>query len=332
MVVKSVFMLTSFFTPMVILNLGIVTSPLLLFALYLISGLGMAGIGTSVMHDAIHGSYSKHRAVNSLMGCTMNLIGASASVWKVQHNVLHHTYTNINHVDEDINAPFFLRFSPHAKRYWLHRFQHIYAWFFYGLATLSWITSKDFIRMVRFHKMGFFQGKNEFTREIFKVAGWKIFYYAYALVLPIIMIPLPAILIVAAFVAMHFITGLMLSVIFQTAHIMPSIDFPTPDEDGLIANDWTIHQLATTCNYAPRSRLFSWFIGGLNYQVEHHLMPHVCHVHYRKLSHIVARTASEFGLPYHTKRNFLIALRDHARMLHRLGVELMPVNQETAQA
>ena len=109
----------------------------------------MAGIGMGVMHDAIHGSYSKNRKVNTYMGWTMNLIGANATVWKIQHNVLHHTYTNIEEHDEDIHAPFFLRFSPHAKRYWLHRFQHFYVWIFYGLSTISWITAKDFMRIYR---------------------------------------------------------------------------------------------------------------------------------------------------------------------------------------
>ncbi|WP_348970712.1 fatty acid desaturase family protein [Chondrinema litorale] len=126
MVVKTIFMLSIYFIPLITITTGIVASPLLLFVLYIISGLGMAGIGMGVMHDAIHGSYSKNRTVNKYVGYTMNLIGANASVWKIQHNVLHHTYTNIDDVDDDINAPIFLRFSPHAKRYWLHRFQYIY--------------------------------------------------------------------------------------------------------------------------------------------------------------------------------------------------------------
>jgi len=326
MIFKSIFMLSLFLVPIVIVNTGIVTSAWVLFALYILSGFGMAGIGMGVMHDAIHGSYSKSRRVNKYMGYTMNLIGANASVWRVQHNVLHHNYTNIDEADDDLNAPFFLRFSPHAKKYWLHRFQHVYIWFFYGLSTISWITTKDFIRLRRYKNKGFFSGKNEYRNELVKLIAWKLFYYSYALVLPLVMVPLAPWIIILAFLSMHFITGLCISVVFQTAHVMPSTEFPLPDKNGIIANDWTIHQLATTSNYSPGSRLFSWMIGGLNFQVEHHLLPHVCHVHYRKISHIVAGTAREFGIPYHSKKTFAAAIRDHIQMLRALGsMELQPM-------
>lgn len=329
MIWKTVFMLSLFFIPLVIINTGIISSVWLLITLYVLSGLGMAGIGMGVMHDAIHGAYSKNRMVNKFMGYTMNLIGANSKIWKIQHNVLHHTYTNIDQSDHDIKTPFFLRFSPHTKKYWIHRFQHIYVWFFYGISTMSWVTIKDFIQAVKYRKMGFFKTKSELTKEIFKISGWKILYYGYALVLPLIMVPLAPWIIILAFLGMHFIVGVFISIVFQTAHVMPSTDFPIPDENGLIANDWTIHQLATTSNFAPKSRFFSWMIGGLNYQVEHHLFSNICHVHYKQLSRIVAETAKEYGLPYHTKRTFVAAVFDHVRMLRQLGrMELAPVKQQ----
>ena len=156
MVAKTIFMITLFFMPLVILSSGLVDAPVVLFLLYVISGLGMAGIGMSVMHDAIHGSYSKNKKINTFLGYSFNLIGGSAVIWKIQHNILHHTYTNIDEADDDLNAPFFLRFSPHAKHYWVHQFQHIYIWFFYSISTISWITSKDFVRLKRYKNMGFF--------------------------------------------------------------------------------------------------------------------------------------------------------------------------------
>src|SRR5690554_3348314 len=326
MIYKSILMLSLFCIPFIIIISGIVTSPIALFALYILSGFGMAGIGMGVMHDAIHGSYSKNRTVNKYMGYTMNLIGANAHVWRVQHNVLHHNYTNIDEADDDLNAPFFLRFSPHAKRYWLHKFQHFYIWFFYGLSTISWITTKDFIRLKRYKNKGFFGGKNEYRNVLLKLIGWKILYYSYALVLPLIMVPLAPWIIILAFLSMHFVTGLAISTVFQTAHVMPDMDYPIPDENGMIANSWTIHQLATTSNYAPNSRFFSWLIGGLNFQVEHHLLPNICHVHYKKLSPIVAATAKEFGIPYHSKKTFMAAIVDHMKMLRKLGtMQLEPV-------
>ena len=319
MVFKTVIMLSVFLVPIIILCTGIVSSAILVFALYITSGLGMAGVGMGVMHDAIHGSYSKHQSVNKYLGYTMNLIGANANVWKVQHNVLHHTYTNIEHADDDINAPFFLRFSPNAKLYWIHRFQYLYIWFFYGLSTISWITTKDFVRVNRYKEMGFFKKGIEFKKEVLKILGWKVFYYSYALVLPLLMIPLPAYIIILAFLSMHFVTGICISLVFQTAHIITDASFPQPDSDGQINGDWTVHQLATTSNYSPKSRFFSWLIGGLNFQVEHHLFPNISHIHYRELSVIVSKTAHEFNIPYFVKDTFFGALKDHVYMLRQLG-------------
>jgi linoleoyl-CoA desaturase len=325
MVVKTIVMLAIFSVPLIIVNLGLVGSPLILFTLYIVSGLGMAGIGMGIMHDANHGSYSKNRKVNKVMGYTMNLIGANATLWKIKHNVLHHTFTNINEIDDDLNVPFVLRFSPHAKRYWLHRFQHIYVWFFYGLSTLLWVTTKDFRNLAEFKRKGYLEGK-VYSKELLKLTGWKLLYYSYALILPLIMVPLAPWIIILAFILKHFIMGVSISTVFQTAHVMPGSEFPLPDENGLIASDWNIHQLATTSNYSPRSRFFSWFIGGLNFQIEHHLFPNICHIHYKKISGIVAETASEFGIPYNTRRTFVDAILDHAKMLRQLGQpELAPV-------
>jgi linoleoyl-CoA desaturase len=319
MVVKTVIMLALFFVPLLTLASGMVTSVWMLFTLYILSGLGMAGIGMGVMHDAIHGSYSKNKKINTLLGYSFNLIGANATVWKIQHNILHHTYTNIDHADDDLNAPFFLRFSPHAKHYWVHQFQHIYIWFFYGISTISWITTKDFVRIKRYKDMGFLNQKNEYKKALISMTAWKLFYYSYALVLPIIMLPFAWWLILLAFISMHFVTGLLVSIVFQIAHIMPVNEFPLPDDNGIINDNWYGHQFATTSNFSPNSNLLFWLIGGLNYQVEHHVLPDVCHIHYKKLTKIVSETAKEYGMPYHVKKSMLHAIWDHTNMLRMLG-------------
>jgi linoleoyl-CoA desaturase len=319
MVVKTVIMLALFFVPLLTLASGMVTSVWMLFTLYILSGLGMAGIGMGVMHDAIHGSYSKNKKINTLLGYSFNLIGANATVWKIQHNILHHTYTNIDHADDDLNAPFFLRFSPHAKHYWVHQFQHIYIWFFYSISTISWITTKDFVRIKRYKDMGFLNQKNEYKKALISMTAWKLFYYSYALVLPIIMLPFAWWLILLAFISMHFVTGLLVSIVFQIAHIMPVNEFPLPDDNGIINDNWYGHQFATTSNFSPNSNLLFWLIGGLNYQVEHHVLPDVCHIHYKKLTKIVSETAKEYGMPYHVKKSMLHAIWDHTNMLRMLG-------------
>lgn len=318
MVIKTIIMLSLFFVPLVLLGTGFITTTGMLFLAYILCGLGMSGIGMGVMHDAIHGSYSKNKTVNTMLGYTFNLIGANATVWKIQHNVLHHTYTNIEHADDDLNAPFFLRFSPHAKHYWAHQFQHVYIWFFYGMSTISWITTKDFVRLKRYRDMGLLD-KNEYNEVLLSMTAWKLLYYTYALIIPMLVVPLSWWVILLAFLSMHFVTGLLVSTVFQIAHIMPDNEFPLPDEGGAMKNDWYRHQLATTSNFSPKSKLLFWLVGGLNYQVEHHVLPDVCHIHYKNLTHIVSETAKEFGMPYHMKKSFGHAIIDHIRMLRWLG-------------
>lgn len=326
MVLKTIFMLSVYFVPVLLVSSGLLSHTWQLFACFILSGFGMAGIGMGIMHDAIHGTYSSNAKINKLLGYTLNMVGANANVWRVQHNVLHHSFTNIHEGDDDINAPAFLRFSPNVKKNKLHAYQQWYTWFFYGLSTLSWVTTKDFIRLNRYHKMGLIKGKNSYRNHFLKILGWKVVYFAFTLGLPLIFSPFGFWEILLAFFALHFVTGLCISLVFQTAHIMPDVVFPVVDENGMIEGERLIHQLVTTCNYAPKSRIFSWMIGGLNYQVEHHLFPDICHVHYRHIAPIVKKTAAEFQLPYYSKKSFFEALKAHFQMLHHLGtVETVPV-------
>jgi linoleoyl-CoA desaturase len=84
-----------------------------------------------------------------------------------------------------------------------------------------------------------------------------------------------------------------------------------------------VHQLQTTSNFAGKNRILSWYIGGLDYQIEHHLFPSISHIHYHSISPIVKETAREFGLDYNAKTDFLNALGSHIRMLRNMGTQSM---------
>lgn len=320
MVLKTVFMFSVFLVPYFVMILGWVTQPILLFLLWVTMGVGSAGIGLSIMHDANHKSYSKNKWVNKFLSYSLSLLGGAPVTWQYQHNTLHHSFTNIDGLDEDINPPKFLRFSPNVPRYKIHKFQYLYAWVFYGLMTITWTVDKDFRQVYRYK-----QKYKDFTKNrslfsiLIEVLFTKVLYYAYILVLPILILPVPWWMILIFYFAMHFTCGLILGIIFQTAHVMPDTEFPKPNEDGTIENNWAIHQLLTTTNYSPRSKIFSWLIGGLNYQVEHHLFPRICHIHYNKIALIVRETALKFNLPYHVQDNFVLALSYHTKMLKSLG-------------
>lgn len=317
MVVKTVAALSLYLVPFGLLLSGLITAVPVMFLMYILMGLGMAFIGTSVMHDALHGSYSKNKAVNSFLGLSAMLLGADGEMWKVQHNVLHHTYTNIEDADEDIQPRYVLRFSPHQPLRWFHRYQHIYAIFFYCISTLVWITAKDFIKLAHYTEKGLVKQK-ERKRLLQGIILRKVIYYSLFLALPMWLVPAPVWLIGLMFISMHFTASLLLSLIFQPAHVMPSSEFIMQDEEEIEQN-WNVHQLSTTTNFGMNNRLLSWFIGGLNFQIEHHLFPNICHVHYAKLSKIVQETTAEFNLPYYAKATFAGAIADHFRMLKALG-------------
>ncbi|MHA7128173.1 fatty acid desaturase family protein [Algoriphagus namhaensis] len=319
MVIKSILLVSLYLVPVILIIAGVPANNWQLMACFVLSGLGMAGVGMGVMHDANHGSYSKNPKVNKWLGHTLDLVGASSIVWKLQHNVLHHSYTNIDEHDDDINAPFFLRFSPNAPLNKLHRWQYLYAWFFYSLSTLSWVTAKDFIRLKRYYGKGLIKSEQEYKNTRWMLILHKVIYFSVILGLPILFSPFSAGMLILGFVLMHFVTGFTITMVFQIAHIVEDVDFPLPNDLGIVEGERMLHQLATTCNFAPNNRALFWFIGGLNFQVEHHLFPDICHVHYREISKIVKATAEEFNIPYHSKPHFLPAVLDHFKMLYVLG-------------
>jgi linoleoyl-CoA desaturase len=289
-------------------------------------GCGMIGIGTSVMHDANHGTYSRNKRINNFIGWILEVIGGYTVTWKIQHNVLHHTYTNIAGLDEDIDSIILLRFSPRQKWYWFHRYQYIYAWFFYMIMTLYWMTAKDYLQVVRYKQHDLLvKQKVSLKQALFRITLYKLFYYSYILFLPIMFSGMPWYHVLLGFLIMHFTAGLFLSCIFQPSHIMETSSFSEPVADSgerRMEDSWAVHEVKNTTNFSPDSRILSWFIGGLNYQIEHHLFPHICHVHYPHIAPFVKSTVLSFGLPYNVQPTFLKALREHARMLKILGQDL----------
>jgi linoleoyl-CoA desaturase len=281
-------------------------------------GFGMVGIGTSIMHDANHGSYSKKKRVNSILGYLVNLVGGYHVTWKVQHNVLHHSFTNVHGFDEDIENAVF-RFSPHSENKKFYRLQAFYAPFFYSIMTIYWFLVKDPIQVKTYGDRGLLKSQGRSVKGAWtELIGLKLGYIAVTLLLPLLMLPFPWWLTFIGFLSMHLIAGLSLPLIFQPAHVINEVEFYRPDGSGHVENSWAIHQFETTANYG-RSRFLNWFIGGLDHQIEHHLFPNICHVHYRHISPIVQDLARSYEVPYHQHPSFFAAIRSHFKLLHRLG-------------
>lgn len=278
-----------------------------------------ACIGFNVSHDALHGAFSPHPWVNRLLGSSFYLLGASPYVWQITHNVVHHTYTNIPGHDEDIEvAPGLVRLDPADTYHPWHQYQHWYTLPLYSLASLSWVFRKDYVKFFK-QRIGQHDNSSHPRREYIKLFAAKGLYYLFFLVIPYAVLELSWWQVGIGFLAMHLVEGLILGLIFQLAHVVEATCFPMPDEQGDIQAAWAIHQLQTTANFAPESSLVTFFCGGLNRQIEHHLFPKISHIHYPALSGIIKQTAHEFGLPYLENRSFASALQSHVRLLRRLG-------------
>ena len=316
---KTIIMFGLFLSPyFLILSLNLPNWANLL--LTMVMGVGMAGVGMNVMHDGNHGSYSTKKWVNKLMGGSIYILAGNVYNWQVQHNVLHHTYTNIQDHDEDLDAGRVLRFSKHAKWHRFHKFQHYYSIFLYGLLTFNWALTTDFMQMYRYTKRKLSYGKLPKPAMNWSILViTKLIYVTIWIVIPMVFLSIAWWKILLGFFVMHYVAGLILSVVFQLAHVVDHADTPLPEKDGTMKNSWAIHQLFTTVNFGTKNRLVNWFTGGLNHQVEHHIFPNISHIHYTKISKIVKETAKEFNLPYNEYKTTRKAIISHFRHLKELG-------------
>jgi linoleoyl-CoA desaturase len=281
-------------------------------------GFVLASIGFNVMHDACHGSYSKKAWVNNMMGLSLNLLGGNAFIWKFKHNIVHHTYTNIDGVDDDIAKSPVMRMCASQKWVQAHRFQHFYVVILYAISSFAWVSLMDFNK--------YFKRKVHHT-ELQKmdiqehIIFWlsKLLYVLFYIFIPVHFVGWSAWAI--GFGCMHITMGLTLAVVFQLAHVVEDVEFVFAPgiEAQKIEEEWAIHQVRTTANFAPRNKLVSWFVGGLNYQIEHHLFPKVSHVHYPAIAPIVKHVCEKHQLRYLEFKTMSAAILSHFHTLRVLG-------------
>jgi linoleoyl-CoA desaturase len=281
-------------------------------------GLATAAVGFNIQHDGGHSTYSNSRWVNKLAAMTMDMIGASSYVWHWKHVVYHHTYVNITGHDSDVDLGILGRLTPHQRRLPFHRWQHFYLWPLYGLMAIKWEWFDDFKDIIT-GRIGGHRIPRPRGWEWVIFLGGKAFFFTLAFGVPLLFHPVGAVLLFYG-VAVT-VLGLVLSVVFQLAHCVEQADFPLPRADtGRIENPWAVHQAETTVDFARRSRVASWLLGGLNFQVEHHLFPRLCHVNYPAISGLVEETCREFGVPFKEHRSFRAGLAAHFRWLRRMGM------------
>ncbi|MCO5268243.1 MAG: acyl-CoA desaturase [Brumimicrobium sp.] len=287
--------------------------------LCVVLGFVFAFIGFNMMHDGGHDCYSNKKWLNSIMGYSLNLMGGSTYYWKIKHNIIHHTFTNIEGFDDDIDIKPFIRTNHEQKRYFFHKFQHVYALILYSITYLFWVAYNDFTK--------YFTGKIA-QKKVAKmklknhIGFWatKLVYVTLFILIPLYMVGWKHALV--GYFIMAGVTGIVISVIFQLAHVVEEVNFPIPETDSLkIKENWFVHQLQTTANLATKNKVLSWMIGGLNFQVEHHLFPRISHIHYPEINKIVKEVCVKYDISYHEYANFKGAFFSHLKHLKAIGAK-----------
>jgi linoleoyl-CoA desaturase len=317
MILTTVAMLALVFVPYGLILSNQLT-PWAMLGLAVVMGVGFAGMGFAVCHDALHGAYSANPKVNRAIGLTFDLLGANGYMWRITHNVIHHTYTNIHGIDEDLEVSPLVRLSPGSEHKPVHRYQHLYAWALYACSTLFWAFVKDFKYFLQ-RDLGPYRAKRHPPHEIALLVVTKAVYYGWALVIPFFVVDVAWWQFLIGVLALHLTAGLILGVVFQLAHVVEGAAHVETDADGCVEAAWMVHQLATTSNFATGNRLLTWYVGGLNHQVEHHLFPRVCSIHYPAITPIVREVTAKYGVPYHQQPTLWAAIRSHYRMLKLFG-------------
>jgi len=271
-----------FFTPVIALAI----------AECVLLGCVVSAIGFNVMHDGAHGSFSKNKGLNRAAAFTLNLLGGNSFMWNMKHNVVHHAYTNVDGLDDDINIQPWMRMSETQKKYKLHKYQHLYFWFLYCLLYIFWIFLLDYKKYFA-SKVGGVPLKKMELSDHFVFWGFLVF---------------------------TCVAGLVLSLVFQLAHTVEHTAFPIANvETNRLEDEWAIHQIKTTANFATKNRVVSWLVGGLNFQIEHHLFPKISHVHYPAISKIIRQACQEYGITYLEYPRVRLAVASHVAFLREMG-------------
>jgi linoleoyl-CoA desaturase len=314
--IKAVILMVSFV--FVYIHLVFFTPPVLWQVLesVLLGGL-VAAIGFNVMHDGAHGSFSKYKWVNQLAAFSLNILGGNSFMWNMKHNVIHHAYTNVDGVDDDIDIQPWLRMSTTQKRYRMHKYQHLYFWILYSLLYVFWIFVLDYQKYFK-GKVGNMPVKKMTLSDHLVFWGFKAVHLFLFVGLPVYMVGLESWLI--SFLIFTIVAGFVLSIVFQLAHTVEHTAFPVANvETGKMEDEWAIHQLKTTANFATKNKIITWLVGGLNFQIEHHLFPKISHIHYPAIRKIIKKSCEEHGIRYIEYRKLWWAVVSHVSFLRQMG-------------
>jgi linoleoyl-CoA desaturase len=281
--------------------------------------LAASAVGFNIFHDANHGTIASSPRINLAIGVIASIVlGASRYLWNYKHNILHHRFTNIHNWDDDLETRGFLRLSPNQPWKSRYRGQHVFVFALYAINAVEMVFVKDFVQYFTLRMNDHQRIPAMSGAEKFEFWAGKAIYFSVFIGLPIALLPISHVIV--GFLVYQLTLGLALGLVFSMAHQVESVGFADPQGNpAKIHEEWATHQMRTTANFATRNRVWTWYSGGLNHQIEHHLFPSISHTHYGTIRQIVLETAGEFGLPYHHFDSYGAALHSHYRHLRNLS-------------
>jgi linoleoyl-CoA desaturase len=285
--------------------------------LSIVVGIIATEVGFNIQHDGSHNAYSDIPWVNKMMSMSMDLMGLSSYYWKIGHNVLHHQYVNLTGYDQDIDLGILARKTPYQQWFPHHRWQHYYLWFFYGLYIVQWCWISDFENLFRgkFYDIDYPKPKGI---ELVIFLSGKAIFFTLAIGIPLIFHSIWNVLL--CYLLVQFTAGTLRGIVCASAHENDEVTFTKlPEESSMVESEWAVHQIENTVNFANHNNFVTWFTGGVNFQIEHHLFPNICHVNYPLIAPLVEETCKEFGIKYQKYESVGDALLSHFRLLRRLG-------------
>jgi len=289
-------------------------------ALFAVSlGLSIASIGMSVQHDANHGAYSSRLWVNRLFSCSLDIMGVSSFIWRQKHNVIHHSFTNIEETDTDLEMGPIARLTSKQRWYPWHRYQHLYCWLAYGSLLPKWVLFEDFMILFT-RKIGPHHVPKLDRADVARFVVAKVFFVGWSIVIPSFFHPLWQVLLFHLLAT--YTLGVVLATVFQSAHCVGDVEYPSVSERSSADKDWAAHQLETTVDFGRNNAVAAWFFGGLSFQIEHHLFPKVCHLNYPALSRILDEVAAKHQLKVMRRPTVFEGIAAHYRHVRRLGLRI----------
>lgn len=319
MVVKSIIlalMVASMYFTILFVNLDLIYQ---IFCLVML-GISMVGVGFNISHEALHNAYSSSKIENQLLGYSLDLLGPSSYLWKINHGA-HHSYTNIHGVDGDIKDSKILRLCPHSPFHPLHRYQVITVVLIYAFFYLLFIYVLNTLNIFGIGLGGTRKIKHS-RKEIIKFIFLKLLYIFIWIIVPVTILNLTPLEFISGYLILSVVIGSIFTTVFALAHTVEQADFPVQKFNE--KHSWAEHQLRTTCNFKIKSKLLEHYVGGLNYQIEHHLFPNISSIHYPKISPIVKSIAEKHNITYHSSKGFFYSIQSHFKLLWTLSKPYRP--------